>query len=64
MMRRMFCVVAACSLACCAWAQGFAQEAGAEPETIVVDAKATGTPFPHFWAEGDGLPVRAVPRDS
>ncbi len=31
--------------------QGFAQETSAAQETIVVDAKAQGTPFPHFWEE-------------
>jgi len=47
-MRRMFCFFAACLLSC-AWVSAIAQEGPAEPETIVVDAKAAGKPFPHFW---------------
>jgi len=34
------------------WGGTGAQEAGnSSPETIVVDAHAPGTPFPHFWEE-------------
>ena len=46
-MRRMFCVVVACLLMGGSGVR-VAQEAS-QQETIVVDAKATGTPFPHFW---------------
>ena len=37
----------------CWWAAGGGglRRRRAEPETIVVDAKATGTPFPHYWEE-------------
>ncbi len=43
--------VLAAGLLCAACAQGWAQDqqSAAEPVTIVVDAKAPGKPFPHFW---------------
>ena len=54
-MKRLSSVFIAAVLAAGAWASGFAQEASgaasAAPVTIVVDAKAQGTPFPHFWEE-------------
>ena len=49
-MRRMLSVLAACWL-CAAGAQAWAQDNSAEPVTIVVDAKAPGKPFPHFWED-------------
>src|SRR5580700_8639670 len=60
-MRRMFCFFAACLLSC-AWVSAIAQEGAAEPETIVVDAKAAGKPFPHFWEKmfGSGRAVLSL----
>jgi xylan 1,4-beta-xylosidase len=34
-----------------AWCPGITQQQSGTPETIVVDAKAQGTPFPHFWEQ-------------
>ena len=33
------------------WGQGLGQANAGATQTIVVDAKATGTPFPHFWEQ-------------
>ena len=49
-MRRIGAFVLAAGLMTAAWTAGVAQQAAA-PETIVVDAHAPGTPFPHFWDE-------------
>jgi xylan 1,4-beta-xylosidase len=49
-MRRMGFVLAAALLAGACF-PGQAQQAGTSPETIVVDAKAQGTAFPHFWEQ-------------
>jgi len=48
-MRRMGFVVLGAALLASAWTAGFAQDESATNETIVVDAKAAGKPFPHFW---------------
>ncbi|MGA7524045.1 MAG: glycosyl hydrolase family 39 [Acidobacteriaceae bacterium] len=50
-MRRIGMFLAAAALVAGSCAGGFAQESGAAQPTIVVDAHAKGTPFPHFWEE-------------
>ena len=50
-MRRMWRFAVAAGLMSGAWGAAVAQEAGAAPETIIVDAHAPGTPFPHFWEQ-------------
>ena len=58
-MRRGRFVLLAAVVMAATWCGAVAQEAGgagsaaasAAPQTIVVDAKAQGTPFPHFWEE-------------
>jgi xylan 1,4-beta-xylosidase len=50
-MRRIGSVFVAASLLAGACAPGIAQESAEATRTIVVDAKAAGTPFPHFWEE-------------
>jgi len=53
-MKRMVCILAT-ALLVGAWFPGQAQQAdtaqSSGPETIVVDAKAPGTAFPHFWEQ-------------
>jgi xylan 1,4-beta-xylosidase len=51
-MRRIAIVLAAALLSA-GWGPGtaFAQESPGAGQTIVVDAHAKGTPFPHFWEE-------------
>ena len=58
-MRRVSSVLMTAALVAASWSGAVAQEAsggsGAEAnaaaQTIVVDAKAQGTPFPHFWEQ-------------
>ena len=47
--RRGGVAVTAAVLLAGAWGHGFAQASAGTARTIVVDAKAAGTPFPHFW---------------
>ncbi|MFP5230555.1 MAG: GH39 family glycosyl hydrolase [Acidobacteriota bacterium] len=57
-MRRIGCILAAAVVAA-SWCGAVAQDtsttasaaASATPETVVIDAKAPGKPFPHFWEE-------------
>jgi xylan 1,4-beta-xylosidase len=54
-MRRIWFAVAVATLLAGAWLRGQEQQKspteGSGAETIVVDAKAAGKPFPHFWEE-------------
>lgn len=50
-MRRIWCAVVVASFLAGGRVHGQAQQDAGAPETIVVDAKAAGTPFPHFWEE-------------
>src|SRR5581483_10035841 len=50
-MTRFGAFLAAAALVAGSCAGGIAQQSGTAQPTIVVDAHAKGTPFPHFWEE-------------